>query len=709
MRKLLVVLLSFVLLSSLVAAQPYVTVFEDRISVGQTIAVGNYTITVVQAADGSYYLMLRNGSRILELKPFAFGTEIERDGLRILMGSYTAQGGFIVVSVKPEFVTSLKPEVGAKAVFNGNVVRVIAAGNRTVDVSVNGVARTLEVNGSAIVDLIALEYDGKEIKVYAAEPASETVSMEYSVFYPYGKIRVSGPVDVPITITSASNSELRLPLRVTSMPEGWRASFLYGGIEVEEITLPPKGSVTVSLHIEPAGSGTLRFSIGDLPGSVQIEAAAIGVSIPYLGLDAEAGQKLAVPITFTGSGAVEFQATDVPAGWTMYLTDGQYRLRSFTVSGTFSATLFIEIPRNATLGDHRLSFTINGKEYGLTVHVYKTYLGQPAKLTVILTDGSGNPLKGWVSIGGKNVTTSAVGSVTVELPAGEYRIAAGAPGAVPIEEAVKLGDGEEKTLNIALTKAPYYFEARLKNDVLTVTAGASASTEITITNLGSKEDEYHVTLEGLEPEWSYVISRDPTGATPIGTMKAGPGESASAYLVVIAPFNAVSGDINARLIITGKSTKVEIPVIIKVENPAALSLNADYPALTVKAGGSTATTVWIDSMGTTVTNIKITAQAPSGWEVEAVPSSIPRVGPTRKGNVVVSEGPSQFELRIKVPKSAPAGTYTITVTATGDQAKAETVITVRVTQGSSSAYLGIILLVVVFGIVIWLMRRVGRR
>ncbi|AEK72167.1 hypothetical protein GQS_01325 [Thermococcus sp. 4557] len=709
MRKLLVVLLSFVLLSSLVAAQPYVTVFEDRISAGQMISVGNYTITVVQAADGSYYLMLRNGSRILELKPFAFGTEIERDGIKILIGSYTAQGGFIIVSVKPDFVTSLKPKVGAKAVFDGNVVLVTAVGNKTVDVSVNGVARTLEVNGSAVVDLIALEYDGKEIKVYAAEPASETVSMEYSVFYPYGKIRVSGPVDVPITITSSSNSELRLSLKVTSMPEGWRASFLYGGVEVEEITLPPKGSVPVSLHIEPAGSGTLRFCIGDFPGSVQIETAGVDISVPYLSLDVEAGQKLTIPITFTGSGTVEFQQMALPAGWTMYLTDGQYRLRSFTVSGTFSATLLIEIPRNATLGDHRLSFTINGREYGLTVHVYKTYLGQPAKLTVILTDESGNPLKGWVSIGGKNVTTSSTGSMMIELPAGDYRLIAGAPGAVSKVENVKLGDGEEKTLNIALTKAPYYFEAKLQNDVLTVTAGASASTEITITNLGSKEDEYRVTLEGLEPEWSYVISQDPSGATPIGTLKAEPGGSTSAYLVVIAPFNVVSGEINAKLIITGKGTRVEIPVVIKVENPAALSLNADYPTLTVKAGGSTATTVWIDSMGTTVTNIKITAQAPSGWEVEAVPDTIPRLGPIRESNMVISEGPSQFELRIKVPKSAPAGTYTITVTATGDQAKAETVITVRVTQGSSSAYLGILLLVVVFGIVIWLMRRVGRR
>ncbi|ASJ12520.1 COG1470 family protein [Thermococcus thioreducens] len=708
MRKLLGILLSLVLLSSLVVAQPYVTVFEGRITAGQSLVVGNYTVTVVQAADGSYYLMLKNGSRILELKPFAFGTEIERDGLKILLGSYTSQGGFVIVSVKPTFITSIKPEVGAKALFNGNVVEVTAVGNKTVDVSINGVARTLETNGSAVVDLIALEYDGKEIRVYAASPVSETASLNYVVFYPYGKIRVSGPVDIPITITSSSNEEMGLNLTVTSIPEGWKASFLYNGIEVEEVTLPPMGSITVTLHIEATGSGTVKFLVGNFPGSVEIEATGVELSIPYIALDVEAGQVLTIPVTFSGSGKVEFKPVNLPVGWKMYLTDGQYRLRGFTVSGRLDADLIIEVPRNATLGDHRLSFEVNGKKYGLTLHIYKTYLGQPARLTVVLSDESGNPLKGWVSIGGKNITTSPTGTAVLELPPGEYKLTAGAPGAVSREETIKLGDGEEKSLQVTLTKAPYYFEVMLQNDVLTVQPGQSTSTEIKVTNLGSDEDEYRVTIEGLEPGWSYVVSSDPKGLTPVGTLRAGPGGSTDVYLVVIPPFNAPTGKVNARLIIRGRGMEVEKPLTFIVENPAFLNLNPDSPSLAVKAGGSTATSIWVDASGT-VTNVKFSVQAPEGWDVKVVPDTIPRIGVIDQGNVQVYPGPTTVELRIRVPKSAPAGTYTITVTATGDQGKAETVITVRVTQSSGSAYLGILLLVIAFGIVIWLMRRVGRR
>jgi uncharacterized membrane protein len=309
---------------------------------------------MVKSAEGSPYIMLRNGSSILELRPYIFGAEIERDGIRVILGSYTPQGGFFVVSVKPRFVASLEPKKGERVSFNGTIVEVTAVGNRTVDVSVNGMARTLEVNGSAVVDLVALEYDGKEIRVYAAEPVSETINADYTVFYPYGEVKASGPVDLPITITSSSDAELSLKVGVIAMPPGWKVSFLYGGVEVGEVTVPPMGTVSLTLHVEPAGSGTVKFAVGNFTGSLEVESAGIDVSLPYLSVEAEAGTTLSVPISFSGTGTVEFAPGDVPSGWDVYLTDGRYRLRSFEVEGSFAADLVVEIPRNATLGSHRI-------------------------------------------------------------------------------------------------------------------------------------------------------------------------------------------------------------------------------------------------------------------------------------------------------------------------------------------------------------------
>ncbi|ASJ09240.1 hypothetical protein A3L11_08370 [Thermococcus siculi] len=708
MRKSAVFLLFLLFLLPLASAQPYVTVFEGRLAPGHAITVGDYTVTIVKSAGGEPYVMLRNGSRILELRPFVFGTEIERDDIRIIAGSYTPQGGFLVVSLKPRFVASIEPKKGERVSFNGTTVEVIAVGNRTVDVSVNGVARTLEVNGSTVVDLVALEYDGKEIRVYAAEPASEIINTDYTVFYPYGKVKSSGPVDLPITIASSSDAELSLKLGVVSLPSGWRASFIYGGVEIGEITVPPMGTVSLTLHIEPAGSGIIKFAVGNFTGSLEVESAGIDVSLSYLSVEAEAGTSLSIPVSFSGTGKVEFAPGDVPSGWDLYLTDGRYRLRSFEVDGSFTANLVVGIPRNATLGNHRIEFTVNGRSYGLDVYVYKTYLGQPARLTVILTDESGNPIKGWVSVGGENVTVSPAGSATFELKPGEYTVTAGAEGSSPVKEDVKLSDGEEKTLTLKLKRAEYYFKASLERDALVITAGNGESVAITVQNLGSKDDEYRVTVENLPEGWNYILSQDPNGAVPIGSLKVPSGGSGSAYLAIFPPFNVESGDINLKVVVSGSGSRVELPLKVHVENQASLTINVDNPSLVVKAGGTTATNLWLDSVGT-VTNIKFTAQAPSGWEVEIVPPTIRRVGPQSYGNVVNYPGPTQAEVRIRVPKSAPAGTYTITVTAAGDQAKAETVITVRVTQGSSGTWIGVLLLVVAFGVVIWLMRRVGRR
>lgn len=709
MRRAFLVLIVMGLLIPAAAAQPYVLVFQGRMSTGESLNINGYTLTIVQAANGTPYIMLKNGSETLELRPFTFGTKIEQDGIKILLGSYTEQGGFVRVSVKPDFVTSLKPEIGAETTVNGSTVKVVGVSNGSVSVSINGVVKTLVVNGSTVVDLIAVEYTGRAINIYRARPVSQTKMARYSVFYPYQKIKTSGPVDVPITITSNSNSKIELELKVLNLPEGWSATFIYSGVQVENIDVPPKGSVTLTLHIEPAGSGTVLFSIGNFIGKMEIENAGLKVSIPYFTIEAKAGENITVPITLTGTGRADFQPKEVPEGWEIYLTNGQYRLRSFEVRDSFTGTLIVAIPRNATLGDHELTFTINGRQYRLGIHIYKTYLGLPARLTVRLTDQLGNPLKGWVAVGDKNLTTSPSGSVSIELPAGEYNLTAGAQGALPERERVKLEDGEEKSIKITLTKAPYYFSAELQRDVLTVQAGATTGTEITVTNLGSNEDEYRVTVEGLPNGWSYTLSQDMQGTTPVGVLKANPGKSVSAYLVIIAPFNVVSEEINAKVVISGKNMKIERTLTIKVENPASLRLRTNYPTLSVRAGGSTATSIWVDSMGTTVTNVKFSVQAPSGWEVEVIPDTIPRIGPIKSGPAIIEEGPQKVELRIKVPKSAPAGTYTITVTATGDQTKASTVVTVRVTRSSSSAYLGILLLLAVFGIVIWLMRRVGRR
>lgn len=169
-------------------------------------------------------------------------------------------------------------------------------------------------------------------------------------------------------------------------------------------------------------------------------------------------------------------------------------------------------------------------------------------------------------------------SATFELKPGEYTVLAGAEGCSQVKEDVRLSDGgEERTLTIKLRRAEYYFRVSLERDALTITSGSGESVAITVENLGSRDDDYRVAVEGLPEGWSYILSQDSKGAVPIASIKVPSGESGSAYLVIIPPFNAESGDFNATVVVSGSKSKVELPLKIHIENPASLRVNVDNP------------------------------------------------------------------------------------------------------------------------------------
>ncbi len=714
MKKAVLALVLIAFLVPFVVAQPYITVFQGKLFPGESLLVGDYNVKIVQAINGTYYIMVNNGSNTVELRPFVFGTKIELKDIRITLGSYT-DGGFLIVSVKPKLIAKLPAKPGESISFNGNNIKVLAVNNESAAVSVNGIRETVPINSTATLDLIMLEYTGNVVNVYAAEKISKSSSRGYSVFYAVQSLRTSGPVDIPISITSSSSSELSLPLRVISAPENWKAGFIYNGLVVTRINIPPKGSTTVYLHVEPYGAGSVKFEIGSFIGEVHIfKETGIEVIIPYNTIEAEAGQSIAIPISFKGNGNAKFTPVEIPSGWDMYLTNGQYRLRSFEVDGSFSLNLMIKIPRNATLGYHKLSFEINGEKHYIGVYIYRTYLGQPAKLHVRLLDTTGSPItQGWVSVGNKNLTVSQNGEAIFELSPGEYTIKAHAEGYIPKEEKVRLGDGESKDIQITLERSPYYFDVKLQSDVVAIQAGMSGKLELSIRNLGSRDDEYTLEIEGLPSGWDYMVSQDPSGSVPISTVSLASGSTSTVYIIISPPFNAQPGEIKGKLVVKGRGGEKSVPVTLRIIGSYNLHLEASPPSVTVKSGGSSAVSLGLTSDMGVVTNVKFSVQAPNGWKVEVVPNTIPRVGyaeVTGTGQVkVISSGFASAELRIKVPKSAPAGTYTIKVTATGDQAAADTTVAVRVVQSSGFTYLGVLILIGAFALVIWMMRRVGRR
>ncbi|AHL22624.1 COG1470 family protein [Thermococcus nautili] len=692
--------LLIVLLSSLALANPYVTVYQGRISIGEKLAVGNYTVFPTLASNGSPYVMVLRGEEVVALAPATFGRTISLKGLEVTVGSYFDNSVFLIVSAEGRKVLTVPAKVGTEFSLSGRVFSILNVTNEYLVLSCGDVFR-VPANGTAQFDGLLFLYANSSLEVYAGPEVRIPETEDYSVFVPYDSITVSGPVDVPITITSRSRNTLRVPLRIVSTPAGWDASFRESGLIVGSVILPPEGSTTVVLHVEPSGSGSVVFEVGDETFVLNVQSLGVSMNFPYSGIEVAAGTNVTVPLTFTGYGGVNLSVS-APPGWDAYVVSGNYRITSFNVEGNLGTTLVISVPRNATLGDHRVEVIVNGKPYDLTVTVYKTYLGMPGTLTVRLVDDAGSPVDGWIWVDGKNVSGPLA---EFRLKPGVHEVRAGGNAFNAILRNVTVLDGETKTITLRLERKPYYFEVTLGRSSLTVSSDQPGVIPLTIKNLGSKKDTYRVSLSGLPQGWDYSLSLDSAGQDTVKEISLAPGESKTVYLILYPYFSTGHGSLRLTLTVSGYSMEREYPIDVAVSSNAQLDVIPDRDTLVLRPGGSGSIRLNLDVSGV-LTNVKITVRGPSGWKLDVSPDHFSRLGSS--GSVMISTSIPVY-VTVSVPSSAPAGTYTLVVEITSDQLRSKSMLTVRVERGSGSTYLGVLVLVVVFGAVILMMRRVGRR
>ncbi len=725
-------LIIFVLLLSsfpFMSAQPWVTVFEGRVKIGESLIVGEYKI----------YLTLEKN----EMKPYAIiyedkeikkivgqGNLTEVGSIRVVLGSYNAENEdvFVALQYKPPLTKEITPKNGASFEVGDYSLKVMDSGNESVLLSINGDDIEVRANSVRVYDKLALEYIEDVLRVYYANvEVDRKVRKDYEVYYPFRglKVKAGDEVQIPITVYNNGNKELNLQLKILSKPLGWDVRVLdeSGKYEVNEIALNPKASAVLTLFIkiseDASGKKGIRFAVGEEISEITLDVvknAGIDVIIPMLGVETEAGQSVTFPIIIKNRGeekAVKLEVTEKPAGWNAYFLMGNQRVKSFLLEGEQEITLFVEAPRNAELGEHKIGFSINGIEKNVSVFIYKTYKGEPAKILVIVKDEEGDFVqRAKISTGDETTLTDGYGKAKIELKPGEYKIFVEKEGYELVEKEVSVEDGEEKTLEITLTKLPYYFELEGNGDTVAIAAGSIGRYALTIKNLGKEEDWYSLSAfdvpEGWSAEFYYAES-------PMRKIKISPGESKEVALRIVPPFNAQPGEYNLTIVVKSSSgLEKRINLVVKLIGEYKFEMYPETPMLSIKADREGIAYLSLENTGTApITNIKFEVSAPQGWDVKVTPQVIPELGSLyfEEGNVGerTSEPKNRLTVTIKVPETTPAGTYQITITGKGDQAQASTQITVRVTQSSNTAYIGILILVLTFGAVIWMMRRVGRR
>ncbi|QDA31628.1 PEGA domain-containing protein [Thermococcus indicus] len=727
MKKVALAVLMLLVVSTLpmVSSEPWIKVFEGRVKVGESLVIGNYTIEVtLEKPTMEPCAIVYRGKDILDI---ARQYEVKTTGdLRVVVGSHDSSRDDVLLLVyyKSTEVRELKPSPGGVFSVNGYRVKVVSSAENEVVLDINGSRLSVGSNSTRTYESLAFAYNNSILKVYAVtvKPTLEA-NGDYEVYYPFNEVTLppSGEADIPITVHNTRNEELTLLVNVLEFPKGWKVTVVGGnGYAVGSINVQPGGSTTLTLHVEVPdsyeGTGSVVVTVGDHVVTLKISVVAEGslkVDVPVTVVEVEAGETVEFPVKITGGKAqlVSLSVDGMPSGWSAYFLLGDKRVRTLSLDGAVQVFLVVEVPRNASVGNHWVDFSVGGNEKRVGIYVYKTHRGEPGEIEVTVRDEEGNAVKGAKIVAGdKKILTDAYGKAKLKVPPGKYELRVEKEGYEGTTEALSIDDGEKKSLEVTLTKLPYYFQVEGEGDTLTVSTGSVGSYSLTIKNLGKNEDTYSLSVRGLPEEWSVEFYY---AQSPVRSVRINPGESKDVTLRIIPPYNALPGDHNLTVVIRGSDGEKTVELLVKLIGEYEFHMYPDNPVVSIKAGREGVTYVSLDNTGTApVTNVKFEVSTPQGWEVRVVPEVVPELGSmyiSRPSGSEVISSTQRITLTIKVPKTTPAGTYQITITGKGDQAQASTQITVRVTQSSKSAYIGVLILILTFGVVIWMMRRVGRR
>ena len=268
-----------------------------------------------------------------------------------------------------------------------------------------------------------------------------------------------------------------------------------------------------------------------------------------------------------------------------------------------------------------------------------------------------------------------IGSEVVELPL-QVRVEADATGDLTLTtDFPSLRGPSSQTFNFNLT---------LRNDTaedLTFSVNAQAPTGWTVT----------ANLTGQSQAASAIVK---AGSTSGVTVSATPPSAAAAGTYDIEVV-AVAGERN----ITGA-------LQVEVTGSYDLTVSTSDGRLNGRgaAGSTSPLVVTLENQGTAaITNVKLTATAPTGWEVTFDPDTIASLEAD-------ATAPTTVNAQVKPSGDAIAGDYTITVTATGDQSTRDTM-EIRYTVETNLLWgvIGVALIVAVAGGVWWVFQRYGRR
>lgn len=521
-------------------------------------------------------------------------------------------------------------------------------------------------------------------------------------------------VSIPLVLKNSADEEETFYLSYSSFPSAISGYFYYEGKRVSSLTLKPNESASISfVFTAPKDIGDYQITISaDESVSIMLKVEypenALEVLPKISGLSLEAGDDATIDLALKNklSGIYEVSLSCIaPEGWECHFYDSGVEIFRLSLSAGESRTIkaLVETNSSSEVGNYSVALKFNEKIEIIEIYVNKSHLNEKGeiRLTVIDKDGKGVS-SAKITAGNESFYTSGDGTAIIELMPGTYdvKIEKGGYYEKTIRD-VKVKGGRTNNLGtILLEKKAYYAEITMSSRV-SATIGSVTSIPLKIKNSGYADDSYTLSVEGLPFGYTATFRENNLAVSQVFIES---GSTKELILDIFVPSTAEPSELELRVLAEGMFT-AEAELTLSIVGTFELTFEPESGKYTVTASqGDTVLlkgNVKNTGVGTTLTNIKISASVPSDWEILDVQ---PELIPSLKAGE--SE---QVNIKISIPADASPSEYRITLSLSADQTSTTERLTVVVQEKGYATFLGLAIIAVsLFGLYV-IVKRLGRR
>jgi uncharacterized membrane protein len=214
-------------------------------------------------------------------------------------------------------------------------------------------------------------------------------------------------------------------------------------------------------------------------------------------------------------------------------------------------------------------------------------------------------------------------------------------------------------------------------------------------------DKQLYSLKGIAPRgWQVIFKPSGQQATAV---EIEPNSSKDVIIEVKPPQNVKAGSYIIPVSATTNLTSADLELEVVITGTYELELTTPTGLVSTKvtAGGERNLELLVRNTGSSIlSNVRLSATKPSGWVVEFEPSEIANIEP---GQISI------VALKLKADKNAIAGDYIAKFTASIPEVSSDVTFRVAVKTPVLWGWIGILVILIAMGIIIYLFRKYGRR